>query len=179
MMFVPFADFFPDLAREETRSVTTYSAGKIDESRLFLELFCNQGGCDCRRAFIQVHSDRRGARGPLTTISWGWEPDAFYRKWAKFPLSSADLDELRGPGLVRFARHSDDAQEILAQFRMLIANEAYASRIVRHYEMFRARVDGSEARGRAPETDAAPDPETTPMNRAERRRLAKLARSRR
>ncbi len=179
MPFVPFADYFPDLAPSETRSVLTYENGVETEARLFLELFCNERGCDCRRVMIQVYSDRAARREPKTTISWGWEPDAFYRKWAGFPLSKADLDELRGPGLVRLARHDDDAEELLGQFRMLIADQSYAARIVRHYQMVREQVEAGRGEDYVLERTAAPDADTTPMNRAERRRLAKLARTRR
>jgi hypothetical protein len=166
MPFVAFAEYFPDLARKETRAVMKYEDGALVESLLFVESFCNERSCDCRRVFINVYSDRPHARNPLSTISWGWEPDAFYRKWARFPLSKADLDELRGPGLVRLAKQHEDAEEMLEQFRTLIADEAYASRIVRHYEMFRAKVDGGgdpdepESDDIEPDANAAPAPNT-------------------
>ncbi|MEZ4338092.1 MAG: hypothetical protein R3B82_15845 [Sandaracinaceae bacterium] len=166
MPYVPFADLFPDLAREETRSVLKYDEGVVIQAHLFLELFCNEPGCDCRRVFIQVISDEASATEPVATLSWGWEPDAFYREWAGFALSKEDLDELRGPALVRLAPQGPDAEARLADFRMLLEDESYASRIVRHYRMFR---DGIES-GR---TD---DPTGPPRNRAERRRLAKLRR---
>jgi hypothetical protein len=164
--FVPFANLFPDLAREETRSVLKYDDGVVTRAHLFIELFCNERGCDCRRVFIQVHSDEPGAAQPRATISWGWEPDSFYRTWASFPLSEADLDELRGPALVRLTQQGQEAEALLAEFRMLLEDELYGSRIVRHYRMFREQIESGT-------TDDATGPAG---NRAERRRLAKLRR---
>lgn len=169
MPFVPFANLFPELAREETRSVSKYEAGVATRTHLFTESFCNEPGCDCRRVFILVMSDEVDRPQPRATISWGWEPDSFYRSWASFPLSKADLDELRGPGLVRLTQHGDEAEEILDEFRMLLQNEPYAARIVRHYRMFRAQIESGGA-----EVPTAPA-----RNRAERRRLAKQGRKRR
>jgi hypothetical protein len=144
MPFVPFAEYFPDVAPNETRAVMTYEDGVETDARLFVESFCDERGCDCRRVYIHVYSTRKRTRGPLATISWGWEPDAFYRRWARFPLSKADLDELRGPGLVRLTKRDDEAEEMLGQFRMLLGDQAYAARIVRHYQMFRAQVESRD-----------------------------------
>jgi hypothetical protein len=167
--FVPFAEIFPDLAREETRSVLKHEDGVVTRAHLFLELFCNERGCDCRRVFIQVRSDEPGAPQPRATLSWGWEPDSFYREWAKFPLSKEDLDELRGPGLARLAPQSEESEHLLDQFRLLLESEPYRARIVRHYAMFREQIEAG--RGAEPDEPVG--------NRAERRRLAKLARRRR
>ena len=68
----------------------------------FVEMFCNDERCDCRGAFIQVLVDvspRLGDNRPLATISFGWEDESFYRKWASFPLSNEELAELKGPAL--------------------------------------------------------------------------------
>ena len=165
MPFVPFASQFPELARQETRSVLNFEEGVQTCAYLFMEMFCDEPGCDCRRVFVQVISDQPGVPQPRATISWGWEPASFYRTWAKFPLDATDLDELRGPALVRLTPQSEEAPELLEQFRVLVKDEAYASRVIRHYAMFRERIELARP---ADGTSAMPG-----MNRAERRRLAK------
>jgi hypothetical protein len=169
--YVPFATRFPELAREETRSIRTFEEGVETRAYLFTEMFCDERGCDCRRVFIWVLSDEHGASQPRATIAWGWEPDSFYRTWAKFPLDDADLNDLRGPALPRLTEQSDEAPQLLDRFRTLLEDESYASRIVRHYQMFRERVELEEP---SDEDAAAPS-----LNRAARRRLAKEARTRR
>ncbi len=172
MPFVPFGNRFPSLARDETRSIQQFEGGlQNGPTHLFLELFCDEAGCDCRRVYVHVISDAPGVPQPRAVISWGWESEGFYRKWASFPLEDADLDELRGPALARMQPQSEDAPELLEQFRMMLADRHYAARIVRHYEQFRASV---EEEGPRPQSGGA-----SPMNRAERRSLAAQQRRRR
>lgn len=134
-----------------------------------MELFCDEKACDCRRVFVQVFSDEAGVRQPRATLSWGWEPDTFYRKWAGFRLDAADLEELRGPGLVRFAPQSEESAAILARFKTLLADKAYAQRLIRHYRLFREAVD------RSPASEA----DTPSLNRAQRRAARAPRRTRR
>jgi len=149
MPFIPLFELLPEVARQETRSVMLVGEG-AEPSRTydFMALFCDAVGCDCRRAYVQVRSDEPGVSQPRATISWGWEPVRFYRDWASFPLDAADLEELRGPALVRMASQSEEAPELLDRFRMLLEDEAYAARIVRHYRMFRDEVEAG--RGSSP-----------------------------
>jgi len=169
MPFVGLQEYVPDLVPAEIRSVKVVQAGAIAKSYTFMELFCNEKACDCRRVFVQVVSDDAGVRQPRATLSWGWEPEAFYRNWASFPLDAEDLEELRGPGLVRFAPQSEESDAILAHFRRLLTDEAYAQRLIRHYRLFRQAAD------RAPASETgAPH-----LNRAQRRAARALRRTRR
>lgn len=150
MPFAPLEDLLPDVARNETRSVLHYEDGEVVRAYLFAESFCNEVGCDCRRVFIQVMSDERGVPQPRATIAWGWEPAAFYRKWASFPLTGEDIEELKGPALPRLTVQSEEAPALLERFRELLEDEAYRARIVRHYEAFRTIVEERGTRsGRA------------------------------
>lgn len=171
MPFVPFASYFQELAQNETRSILQLEAGAQKCAHHFVELFCDEVGCDCRRVIVQVISDEPGATQPRATLTWGWEPDVFYHAWASFPLDADDLEELRGPGFMRFSMQSSDAPELLRQFRMLLEQRSYAARIVRHYELFRARIEEEGA--------CAPGGAATSMNRAERRRQKAQQRRRR
>ena len=86
MPFAPFYELFPEVARAETRSITVLNATSAlpAGTYAFGEMFCNDEGCDCRRAFVQVFADASPLRenGPLATISFGWEDESFYRQWA-------------------------------------------------------------------------------------------------
>jgi hypothetical protein len=141
----------PEVAESETRTLFLMKDGEPERAYEFVELFCDERGCDCRRAWIQVFSDEPNVEQPRANISWGWEPAGFYRKWASFHLTADDLAELKGPGLVRMARQSEEAPDILARFReVVLADARYAARIVRHYKAFRALIDVPREPTRAP-----------------------------
>jgi hypothetical protein len=78
---------------------------------------------------------------PLATLSFGWEDEAFYRRWASFGLSKADLHELKGPALVRLAPQSEYAPVVLRHFEVLLQDKQYVARIVRHYQQFRGAIE--------------------------------------
>ena len=143
MPYVPFHEFFPEVAERETRSVTV-----LDESKTgvppgeygFLEMFCNESGCDCRRVLLYVVSTARN--DVQAVIAYGWESPAFYAKW----MGDNDpevIDSLRGPCLNLGSPGSDAAPAILELFRdVLLQDASYVDRIKRHYRMFREKVDG-------------------------------------
>ncbi len=149
MPFELFANRFPDLGPRETRTLTVLD----DDHRLprgrysFVEMYCNESSCDCRRAFIQIHRDDVVAAAtswpdPLATISYGWEPDDFYRAWAGWPLTDHELELLRGPALEPFNPQSVHSEALLDAFKTyLLTDDAYVERIIRHYGMFRERID--------------------------------------
>jgi hypothetical protein len=45
----------------------------------FVELYCDEKDCDCRRVFFMVLSSRKMAVEAV--IAWGWESRAYYVQW--------------------------------------------------------------------------------------------------
>jgi len=72
MAFAPFHEYSPEIAARETRSITVppgspfgLPAGEYG----FLEMYCNEPGCDCRRVlFYVIARDRPGVQA---VIGWG------------------------------------------------------------------------------------------------------------
>lgn len=148
MPFVPLYELFPDLAARETRSVYILQDspnGLPAGSYAFLELFCDEDACDCRRVLFSVVPNQRPAPGAaphvLATLSFGWEDEEFYRRWASFPLDEDDLEELMGPALSSMSPQSKLAPGLLEQLKLLVQDPLYVERIVRHYETFRRAID--------------------------------------
>lgn len=145
---MPFSSFhsrFPEVAETETRTLRFDEDGGLAKHIGFLELFCDERACDCRRALIHVSSPELG-HVALATLSFGWEPESFYRSWASFPLSDEELHDLKGPALARLAPQSDVADEMLELFTEQLDDAAYVDRIKRHYAMFRETVDAPKKR---------------------------------
>src|SRR5258708_31547024 len=82
MPFAPFYDLCPAVAQRETRTVSVMPAAKLGlpaGDYQFIEMFCDEPKCDCRRVFFSVYSSRTNQVEAV--IAWGWEDQAFYKKW--------------------------------------------------------------------------------------------------
>ena len=139
----PFFSRFPELAAHETRTISLLEphaalpAGEYG----FLELYCNEPTCDCRRVLFQVcRADRPNK--VLATINYGWESEDFYAQWLHGDrenareLVSASLDPLNAqsklsPALLEVCRH------------IVLQDRAYVDRLRRHYRMFKHAQRGS------------------------------------
>ncbi len=129
MSIVPFFSKFPQQAAAETRSVTVTSyRGVPNGEYAFIEFFCDDPKCDCRRVILRVIRKDTGPK-IWATITFGWEPPEFYRRWTKFP-------ELPGSGaaLEPISIQSAHAPAILGLFEDVIQKDpAYVERLKRHY----------------------------------------------
>lgn len=148
MPFVLFHDLFPEVAEEETRTIKLMENAGRDSppgDYSFLEMFCNEQGCDCRRVLFSVVSSRRP--GMLAVVNWGWEKAGFYAKWLK-GSDRGLASYLRGPSLNVGSPQSDLAPAVLKLTEgELLKDKAYRDRIKRHYAMIRK---GIERRQRSP-----------------------------
>jgi len=135
---MPFAQLYsllPEVAKRETRGI--YSPrpdGTPGDGFAFVEMFCNEPDCDCRRVVFEVFQTGN-TTVPVATLTYGWEPESFYREWAGFPMEPGDIEELKGPALMRLAPQSVLADRTLDLLRELLADEGYVGRIVEHYRL--------------------------------------------
>jgi hypothetical protein len=142
MPFVPFHLYFPDFSKKETRSlfvppatIPHLPAGNYG----FIELYCDEPGCDCRRVFFNVVSERR--RKIEAVIAWGWEDLDFYAKWMRKP-DPVSVKNLRGPILNPGSPMTELAPMLLQLTQNVLLQDAeYRERIKRHYHVFREKID--------------------------------------
>jgi hypothetical protein len=143
MPMVPFLERFPELGARETRSVTVTRRPDLPQEEYgFLELYCNEPGCDCRRVTIDVLRPETGWSKIWATISYGWESVEFYRKWS----AASDPRELKGPRLDPLNPQTQYSPALLNVFRFLLQSQDFVERLQRHYQMFRASVEKEYAR---------------------------------
>lgn len=139
MAMVPFLERFPELGVRETRSVTaTHHQDLPDGEYGFLELYCDEPGCDCRRVMIDVLRPETGWNKIWATISYGWESLDFYRKWCG---TGSNPIHIKGPYLDPFNPQSQYSPALLNLFRFLVQSPDYVERLERHYRMFRQSID--------------------------------------
>jgi hypothetical protein len=148
MPYAMLYQYLPEIAKSETRTLTILHEGDYDlpaGSYGFLEMFCNEPGCDCRRVFFCVVSEKSNRIEAY--IAYGWETPSYYRKWLGSDEPQA-ITELMGPALNVGSPQSSLAPALLNLVReVLLRDEAYLERIKRHYHLFRAKIDGKRKTG--------------------------------
>ena len=142
MPYILFHNLFPETAERETRTITVLpnsNLGLPSAHYGFLEMFCDESGCDCRRVFFYVVSS--ACKDVQAVVAYGWEPYDFYARW----MHDDDPEivvELKGPALDLSTPQSDLAPAILDLIRNLILkDEVYVERVKMHYKMFREEIE--------------------------------------
>ena len=142
MPYVLFREHCREIAERETRTifVTEHSdLGLPAGHYAFLEMFCDEAGCDCRRVFFYVVSSFR--EDVEAVIAYGWEKPDFYAKWMKDDDPHI-VSEIKGPVLNSGSPQSKLAPAILDLVRnVLLRDETYVERVRQHYSLFREKVD--------------------------------------
>ncbi len=147
LRLMPFEMLFsrlPEIAKTETRTVFVppNSQQRLPSAEYsFVEMFCNEPGCDCRRVFFTVFSSR--TKAPEALIAYGWETANFYKKWFKYGgFTKKDIAELMGPVLNMGSPQTARAPGILELFsEVLLPDHNFIERVKHHYQLFRATVD--------------------------------------
>ena len=142
MPYSQFHNRFPEVAERETRTITVIDPSNFNlppAHYSFLEMFCDEPGCDCRRVFFSVVSSLQN--DIKAVIAWGWEDQGFYAKW----MGDNDphvINDLMGPVLNLASPQSDLAPALLKLFQeVLLQDTHYVDRVKRHYVMFRETID--------------------------------------
>jgi len=144
-MPVPFRNYFKEIAEAETRSVRIFEghpSGLPPGEYGFIEFYCNEKNCDCRRVHLMVVTE--WSKEPLAMIAYGWELPSYYAKW----MHSADKRMAAGMSGVSLEPMFDQSKYAAAAKKLceevLLADPSYVARLKRHYRMMRDHVDGRQ-----------------------------------
>lgn len=138
-----FDAFEPELAMRETRSVTVFTpeSGLPPDDYGFIEFYCADPSCDCRRAIIQVWSQHNPGK-VLATFGYGWEDESFYTKWMHGDAEMAR--QLKGPGLEPMQPQSELAEKLLELFKdTAMQDHNYLRRLETHYNLAKKKQGAS------------------------------------
>jgi len=140
MAMVPFYARFRSLAFREMRTVLLRGHHSLpDREYGFLEFYCNERGCDCRRVILQIVTPETGTRA-WASISFGWEGPAFYKKWMSGDANAAA--GMAGVTLDPLNPQTEHSQALLRLFRdVVLRDSAYVQRLKHHYEIFKGLAD--------------------------------------
>jgi hypothetical protein len=130
----------PDVAARETRSVTLAEWENLPAGEYaFMEFYCDDLNCDCRRTLIEVWS--RPQNGQVVAhINFGWERRSFYEKWSVASREAARkmARETTEAALDPIHPQAPYAPHLLRVFRQMIQMDPeYVARLKRHYDLFR------------------------------------------
>jgi hypothetical protein len=156
MSYEPFYERFGELAWKETRSLTVFDDPRLAGDEFgFIELYCNDESCDCRRVMFDVVSRER--RKSVAIIAYGWESQEFYAKWFRQNDPEIIL-QMQGPILNPGSNQSELAPALLKKVReVLLTDPAYIARLKRHYQMFKEKMDPNHFRSTSlPESEMRP-----------------------
>ena len=155
MPMTPFMERFSEVGARETRSVTVTRRQDLPDGEYgFLELYCDEPGCDCRRVMIDVLRPETGWSKIWATISYGWQSLDFYSKWGG---AANDTIEMKGPYLDPLNPQTKYSSALLNLFRFLLQSPDYVERLKRHYQMFRDSVEQGHGRQDRLETSRLED----------------------
>lgn len=127
MHLTPFHERFPKIGKDEYRSVTLLDGGEFipPGSYAFVECYCPDVKCDCRRVMLVVIEAESGK--PMASIAFGFNRQE--------PLAGPFLDPLNP--------QSPCASEFLDLARDLVLSDRhYVARLEKHYRMFKASLRG-------------------------------------
>ena len=146
MAVVPFYRVVGDRAIRETRSVqVTAGWGLPADSYGFIECYCTDPKCDCRRVIFHVWSE--GAPGKVwAMITYGWETAEYYEKWSSWARGE-DAEKMASARLDPMGPRTERADALLELFKdVLLMDADYVARLKRHYrEACPERVSKGEA----------------------------------
>lgn len=128
---VPYPLIFPDAEEGVVGLSLPVKVGKVKVGDYsFVEAYCVDAGCDCRRTVLLV-LDSKGKQAAV--IEFGFDP----------------YEPLAGPYLDEYVKQSAAAEDLLQIFVDLInEHPEWLKGMYRHYRAVRKKVDGRSYRGR-------------------------------
>ena len=103
-------------------------------SYAFLESYCDDPECDCRKVMINVINMKKSDT-ILATIGYGWESEKFYAEWIGDKKMGK---EITGAYFEAAGVQTKYAGEFLQLWKLMTAqNKEYVNRLKRHYVMWK------------------------------------------
>ena len=136
MTMAPFYTKFHDLAFREMRVLGVRSHESLPRGEYgFLEFYCTEAGCDCRRVVLHVLNAETGDR-VWASINFGWESLSYYRTWTSGNAEAAR--DMAGATLDPLNPQTKHSRALLKLFQdVVLQDSAYVKRLERHYRLFK------------------------------------------
>ncbi|MDA3925244.1 MAG: hypothetical protein PF904_11165 [Kiritimatiellae bacterium] len=133
MEFIPAGEIIGEAHRVRTVGLRK-SPHLPDGDYTFVDMYCIDPDCDCRKTMIQVM--RNGIH--VGTINFGWESPEFYRKWMGGDEDES-MPDLHGATIDITSPNRVSPQGMLSFFHALL-DEKWITLIKSHYSAVKARL---------------------------------------
>ncbi|MBI5605998.1 MAG: hypothetical protein HY879_21900 [Deltaproteobacteria bacterium] len=135
MKFTPAGEIIGKAHRVRTVMIVD-SPQLPDGEYRFIDMYCTDPSCDCRKTMIQVFHN--GAF--VSTINYGWEPPSFYEKWMGGKWDDEIMLQMHGASIDITSPNRVSPKGILGLFSALL-DEKWIGIIKKHYRAVKAKLD--------------------------------------
>lgn len=134
MKFIPAGERIGEQHRVRTIGLAA-SPDLPDGEYTFVDLYCIDPECDCRKTIIHVlHNNKH-----VSTINYGWESSAFYQKWYGGKAEKHIIDAMKGPAIDIGSPNRVNGTAMIELFNRLL-NDKYINALKNHYAKFKQAI---------------------------------------
>lgn len=134
MEFVPAGEFIGDA--HQVRTVGLRDSRQLpDGNYRFVDMYCTDPACDCRKTMILVYRDDVH----VSTINFGWESAAFYQEWIGDSHEDDIGVSMNGASIDITSPDGVSPRGMLAFFLALL-DENWLAKFKKHYAGVKIRV---------------------------------------
>jgi len=128
---LPYIELFPQQGQNECRVAYVSNHNQLPpDEYAFLELYCTDTDCDCRRVMINVIGR---SHQHLATLNYGFDKK----------------DKMAGPFLDPLNPQSKYSKVLLDLFCWILQDSAYRARLENHYQQFKTAIRQKSAPGKS------------------------------
>jgi len=112
-----------------------------DGDYTFVDTYCTDASCDCRRTLIQVlHNGIY-----VSTIGFGWESPSYYKKWMDVTSDEEYMPQLHGATIDMNSPNKVPAQSMIAFFDALL-DDQWIKTFKRNYAAVKKKITATKKR---------------------------------
>jgi hypothetical protein len=134
MEFVPAGEIIGN--QHQVRTVGLKQSPHLpDGDYTFVDTYCTDASCDCRRTLIQVLYN--GVH--VSTIGFGWESPSFYRNWMGVTTDEEYMPQLHGATIDMASPNKVSAQSMIGFFDALL-DDKWINTFKRNYAAVKKKI---------------------------------------
>jgi len=127
MEFIPAGEIIGEAHQVRTVSIAK-SPQLPDGEYSFVDMYCADPDCDCRKTMIQVmHNGKL-----VSIINYGWESDLFYEQWMGSSAENNPILQMHGVSIDITSPDLISRNGILSLFNALL-NDIWIAKFKQHY----------------------------------------------